>query len=461
MKENQLTQGNILKSLLRFAIPILLALFLQAMYGAVDLLVVGKFSQIADQSGVATGSMFTTAFGNVITCFAIGVTVLISEAIGSKQKEKASKAIGTGIILFLLIGLISTLILTIFAPQIAVLMNAPTDAVSQTTNYIRICGGGILFIIAYNIIGAIFRGIGDSKTPLITVAIACVINIGGDFLFVVGLNMGASGAALATIIAQAFSVIASLIIIKFRNIPIKLNKKDIRLDPYYVKRIVMIGLPVALQELLVGFSFIFIQSTVNKIGLVESAAIGVGEKVCAFLMLVASAFMQSMAAFVAQNNGAKQTDRSRKALLYGIEAALIAGILMGLLAFLAGDHLASIFSNDSQVIAATHSYLKAYSIDCVMTAVLFCFIGYFNGCEKTIFVMFQGIFGSFLVRIPLVYLFSQIGNESLFLIGLATPISSLVQIIICLIAYFIFRKKDKAQEAKKITDDGSLNQEDA
>lgn len=448
MNENRLTEGNILSSLLRFAIPVFAALFLQAMYGAVDLLIVGKYAEIADQSGVATGSMFTTSFANVITCFAIGVTVLIGEAIGSGRKERASKGIGTGIVLFAIMSVIATLVLFLFAEPIALLMHVPEDALAQTTDYIRICGGGIIFIIAYNVLGAIFRGIGDSKTPLLTVAIACVVNIVGDLVFIIMFHMGASGAALATILAQAVSVVISLMIIRHKDMPFELKKSDIRLESVYVKKIFMIGIPVALQELLVGLSFIFIQSTVNTIGLVESAAIGVGEKVCAFLMLVASAYMQAMAAFVAQNNGAGKHERSKKALQYGIQTALAAGFIMGILAFFGGSYLAGIFSNDVKVIAAAHEYLKAYAIDCLLTAMLFCFIGYFNGCEKTMFVMVQGIVGAFCIRVPLVSLFSKIGNGSLFIIGLATPSSSVVQIILCIIAFVYFEHRYSGRDSK-------------
>lgn len=255
--------------------------------------------------------------------------------------------------------------------------------------------------------------------------------------------MGAAGAALATVLAQAISVLISLVIIAHKKMPFKFYKKDIRLEPVTTKAIIKIGTPVALQDLLVGFSFIFIQATVNSIGVVQSAAIGVGEKVCAFLMLVAASYMQSMAALVAQNNGAGKHERSKQALKYGIETSLLAGFIMGLLAFLAGNHLAGIFSNDENVILAAHSYLRAYSIDCILTAMLFCFIGYFNGCEKTIFVMVQGIIGSFCIRVPLVFLFRKIGEGSLFLIGLATPISSFIQIVLCVVAFIIYEKKIK------------------
>lgn len=443
MKQHDLTEGNILTTLLGFAIPVFASLFLQAMYGAVDLLVVGKFATIADQSGVATGSMFTTTFANVITSFAMGVTVLIAEAIGSRRYERASQGIGTGITLFAIISVISTVCLVCLSKKIAILMNAPENALPQTTSYIRICGAGILFIISYNVLGAIFRGIGDSKTPLITVAIACAVNIIADLVFVIVFKMGAAGAALATVLAQAISVIISLIIIAHKKLPFKFYKKDIKVNPVITKVIFKIGAPIALQDLLVGFSFIFIQATVNSIGVVESAAIGVGEKVCAFLMLVSVSYMQSMATIVAQNNGAGKYQRAKQALKYGIESSLVAGIIMGALAFFTGNHLAAIFSNDTNVILSSHLYLKAYSIDCIFTAILFCFIGYFNGCEKTLFVMIQGLVGSFFIRVPLVYLFKKFVDNSLFLIGLATPISSVVQIILSVFAFVIYEKKDK------------------
>ena len=300
---------------------------------------------------------------------------------------------------------------------------------------------GTLFITAYNVLGAIFRGIGDSKTPLLTVAIACAINIVGDFILVAGFDMGAAGAANATVAAQAVSVLASLYVIRKRGVPFSFSVSFIRFDRRYVGKILKIGVPIALQELLVQFSFLFIQVVVNSMGVMQSAAVGVAEKVCVFLMLVASAYMQSIAAFVAQNNGAGQFDRSRSALFFGIKTALVAGLLMGMLAFGGGSALAAIFSSETQVIAYAHDYLKAYAIDCLLTAVLFCFVGYFNGSGRTLFVMAQGVIGAFCVRIPVVFLLSHLEGATLFHIGLGTPISSVVQILLCIGAYFFYKKQ--------------------
>lgn len=443
--ESSLIQGNILKSLISFAFPVLLALFLQAMYGAADLIIVGQFADTYEQSGVASGSQLLNMITMVITGLTMSVTVFVGDAIGAGNPEKAGKGVGTGIAIFTVLAVVITALVTPFSDALSTFMHAPAEAFVQTSKYVRICGIGTIFITAYNVIGAVFRGIGDSKTPLITVAIACVINILGDLLLVAVLGMGAAGAAIATVSAQAISVLCSLSLIRKKTLPFTFSKKYIRFDGACLKKILLVGVPIALQEMLVQFSFLFIQVVVNGMGVMESAAVGVAEKVCVFLMLVASAYMQSISAFVAQNNGAGEFNRSRKALFYGIKTALIAGFMMGTLAFFEGHILSSIFSNEGDVIAYAHDYLKAYAIDCLLTAVLFCFVGYFNGCGKTVFVMAQGMIGAFCVRIPAVFFMSQMNGATLFHIGLGTPISSVAQIMLCVLAYHIYQRKSNLQ----------------
>ena len=241
-----LTEGNILSSLLKFAVPVLLALFLQAMYGAVDLLVVGQFAHTADVSGVATGSMLMHTVTFVITGFAMAITIMIGESIGKKQPKESSLAIGNGICLFAIFSIILTFLLVFGSDLFSTLMHAPKEAFAQTSIYIKICGAGSLFIIAYNVLGAVFRGIGDSKTPLLTVAIACVINIIADLIFVAGFDMGAAGAALATVLAQTISVVISLLIIRKKPLPFQFQLKDIRFHKRIIKKILLLGTPVAL-----------------------------------------------------------------------------------------------------------------------------------------------------------------------------------------------------------------------
>jgi putative MATE family efflux protein len=438
-----LTEGNILGSLVRFAVPVLLSLFLQALYGGVDLLVVGQFASTADVSGVATGSMLLQTMTMIVTGLAMGITVVVGERIGRREPVQAGRAIGSGICLFGVCAVFLTAVMAGGAEILSVLMHAPEEALSQTAAYVRICGAGSVFIVAYNVLGAVFRGIGDSKTPLFTVAVACVINIAGDLLLVAGFHMGAAGAALATVAAQAISVLLSFGLIRKKTLPFVFSREFIRFDRRYVVLELKVGIPVALQEFLVGISFLVIQMIVNSFGVVFSAGVGVGEKVCSFIMLVPSAYMQSMSAFVAQNMGAGNPGRAKRALGCGIATSLAAGVVMGYLSFFHGDMLASIFSKDAAVIEAAHSYLKAYAIDCLLTPFLFCFTGYYNGREKTMFVMAQGIIGAFLVRIPVVYLISRIPGASLFQIGLGTPASSLVQITLCFIMFFLLEKREK------------------
>lgn len=433
MSDNKnLTQGNILTSLIRFALPVLAAMFLQSLYGGVDLLVVGQFAETADVSGVATGSQLMHTATMVVTGLAIGLTIYVGQKIGERNEEEAGKAVGAGVILFIIIGVILTLFLALSANVISGLMKAPEEAFVQTTQYIRICGFGAVFIVAYNVLGAVFRGIGDSRTPLLTVCIACVLNIIADLIFVAALGLGAAGAAIATVISQAFSVVISLVIISRKKLPFKFSKNFIRFDKRLIAQELRLGVPIALQELLVGFSFLLIQVIVNSIDVVASAGVGVAQKVCVFILLVPSSFGQAMAAFVAQNMGARQADRAKKALISGILISLAVGLVIGTFTFVRGDILAGIFSKDAAVIAGAHDYLKAYAIDTLLTAIMFCYVGYYNGCGKTVFVMIQGIVGALCVRVPIVFLMSRIEGASLFMIGLGTPASTFAQVLMCL-----------------------------
>ena len=341
-----------------------------------DLLIVGRFGNAADVSAVSTGSQVMQVITMTITGLTMGITILIGQKLGQGKKKDTGNVVGSGISIFAVIAIILTVVFVTFAPSVASFMNAPAEAFDGTSTYIRICCAGAVFIVAYNLIGGIFRGLGDAKTPLMTVFIACVANILGDLVFVGIFNMAAAGAALATVLAQAISVILSLII-----------------------------------------------------------------------MLVPSSFSQGVSAFVAQNYGAQKYDRAKKALIYAIGTSLCCGVCMFFLAFFKGDMLASIFSTDHEVILAAWDYLKSYAIDCFFTAFLFCMIGFLNGCGKTTIVMIQGIVGAFLVRIPVAYVMSKIEPVSLFRVGLATPSSTVVQIVICgVYLFFLSRTLFKKEE---------------
>ena len=421
------TTGPIAAPLIRFSLPVLAALFLQAMYGAVDLLIVGQFTTSADVSAVATGSQIMMLITGLVASFAMGTTILLGQKIGAGRVKEGGQVICASILEFIVLGGIVTLLLVLFAAPVSTIMNAPEEAYSRTVSYVRICGGG-------------FRGIGDSRTPLITVAIATGVNILGDLLLVAVFRLGTAGAALATVFAQLISVLISLQIIRRRQLPFEFHWRDVRPDMPVIRRITRLGFPIALQDFLVGISFLVIMAIVNSLGLIASAGVGCAERVCAFIMLVPSAFMQSMSAFVAQNAGAGKMARARKALYIGMMSALCIGVFMALGSFFYGVPLARIFTRDPEVAAAAAQYLKAYSIDCMLTPVFFCYIGFFNGLGETTFVMAQGIIGAFCARIPFSYLMSRRVPVSLFHVGLATPVASTLQIVLCL-SFMLYLKR--------------------
>lgn len=439
-------EGPILTPLLHFTFPVLLALFLQAMYGAVDLMVVGQFGQPADVSAVSTGSQVMHTVTSLITGLSMGATVLLGQKLGEGKVEESGQVLGSAIALFAAVALALTGVMVGAASPMAQLMQAPTEAFGQTVTYVRICSGGAVFIVAYNVLGAMFRGIGDSKTPLLTVFIACVVNIAGDLLLVGVLGLGVAGAALATVLAQAGSVALSLMFTARRGLPFPFSRRDIRFHPRHTGRILRLGIPVALQDVLVSVSFLAIAAIVNSLGVIASAGVGVAEKLCGFIMLVPSSFGQSLSAFVAQNIGAGRKDRAKKAMLYGMGTSLCCGVVLAWLSFFHGDLLAGLFAREAMVVGAAADYLRAYAIDTLLTSIMFCFIGYFNGRGSTSFVMTQGIVGAFLVRIPVSLLMSRVEPVSLFRVGLATPCSTLVQIVLFLGYYALTAARDRRME---------------
>ena len=257
----------------------------------------------------------------------------------------------------------------------------------------------------------------------------------------------AAGAALATVFAQAISVILSLLVIMRRKLPFTFRKEQLRFDRPLTAGILRLGVPIALQDVLVGVSFLVILAIVNSLGLLQSAGMGIAEKVCAFVMLLPSAFSQSVSAFVAQNTGAGKPERAKKALRCGVIVSLCISVFVFYFNFFHGDLLAGIFANDRAVILEAADYLKAYAIDCLLTSFLFCFVGYFSGLGKTVFVMAQGILGAFGVRIPVSFAMSRLPNVRLFYIGLATPCSTVVQVILCLAYYAHLSRREKSGPA--------------
>lgn len=440
-KTADFTQGSILKKLVAFMLPVLGALILQAAYGAVDLLVVGRFGSTSGLSAVSTGSQVLNLVTFVVVQFAMGITVLIARYLGEKKPEQIGSVIGGAAIVFTAISVGLFIVMVGFAHPIAILMQAPAEAVELTTVYIRICGGGIFFIVAYNLLSAIFRGLGDSKSPLLFVLVACIINVFGDLILVAGFHMNAAGAAIATVFAQAVSVVFAVVLLIKKNLPFKIMKKDFCLNPQ-CKKFLIIGLPLALQEFLTQMSFLALCAFVNRLGLEASSGYGVACKIVNFAMLVPSALMQSMASFVSQNVGAGKSKRAKKSMFTGIEVGLVVGCFVFALVFLKGDVLSGFFSTDADVIQNGFAYLKGFAPETILTAVLFSMIGYFNGNDKTLWVMTQGLIQTLLVRLPMAYIMSIQPNASLTKIGLAAPVSTAVGIMLN-VGFYVYLNRKK------------------
>lgn len=445
-QRDDFTRGSIVAKLSGFMLPILGALILQAMYGAVDILVVGRFGSTAGLSGVSTGSNIVNLVTFTVTGLSMGITVLIGRYIGEKRQEQVGRVIGGAICFFAVLSVAVSGVLLIFARQLALVMQAPAEAVELTVVYVQICGGGLLFIVAYNVISSIFRGMGNSRLPLIFVAIACGTNIVGDLLFVAVFHMNVAGAALATVLAQAVSVALSLIIIRRQKLPFEMKKRDICFNPE-IGKFIKVGIPIAFQEILTQFSFLALCAFINRLGLEASSGYGVANKIVSFIMLVPGALMQSMSAFVAQNVGAGKEQRARRAMAAGMAMGAGIGVFISALAFFRGDLLAVMFTRDAAVVAKAAEYLRGFSIEAVVTSILFSFIGYYNGHSQTLFVMIQGIAQTFLVRLPMSYFMSIRPGAGLMEIGLAAPSATVFGIVLN-VAFYLVYTKDKSNKKR-------------
>lgn len=447
-EKSDFTQGSILKKLIPFMIPILGALVLQAAYGAVDLLVVGRFGSTAGLSAVSTGSQILNLVTFVITQLAMGITVLIARYIGEKSTGQIGQLLGGAVTVFAIVSAVLFVVMVFFAKPLAVLMQAPQEAISLTTVYVRICGGGIFFIVAYNVLAAIFRGLGDSRSPLIFVAVACVVNIIGDLILVAGFHLDAAGAAIATVAAQAVSVVLAIVLLKKKDLKFGIQKKDFRINGQ-CKRFLKVGLPLALQEFLTQMSFLALCAFVNKLGLEASSGYGVACKIVNFAMLVPSSLMQSMASFVSQNVGAGKPDRAKKSMFTGMGLGVIVGVVVFICVWCFGDVLTSVFTTDTAAIQKGTEYLRGFAPETIVTAVLFSMVGFFNGYEKTVWVMIQGLVQTLLVRLPLAYVMSIQPHASLTKIGLAAPVATCFGIVLNVIFYLIFTRKMEWERKNK------------
>lgn len=440
-QENKLLTGKIAPSLTRFAIPFLFAYFLQTLYGAVDLLVVGQFSTSASVSAVANGSQILQIVLALLTGIAMGGTVLIGHKIGENNIPGVCKAVGNTITLFFLLAVIMTPIMLITTNGWVAIMQTPKPAIPFCRQYLMICSSGLPFIIGYNAVSAIYRGIGDSKTPVYFIIVATIINIGLDFLLTGYFDMGASGAAIATITAQGASFIGSLLYMRIKHFPYQIHKTDLALDRNVISTIFKVGAPLAIQDVLVHLSFMAISAITNTLGVIASAAVGVVEKLLSFAFLIPSSFSSAVATMAAQNIGAKQPKRAIRSCIAGVLISGCFGVIVFILCQFIPGELIHIFSKDPKVIELGSLYIRTYAFDTILTAFIFNVNAYLNANERSMFCFLHSMAATFIVRLPCTYFFKVWFDGNLLYMGLAAPLASILSISICCIYLYIGRKK--------------------
>lgn len=439
--EKNLTTGSVLRNVLYFSLPYLLSYFLQTLYGMADLFIIGQFEGAASTTAVSVGSQVMHIITVMIVGLAMGSTVSIGRSIGAGEHKRATAVIGNIVTLFMALSVVLMAILLVFVRPIVSIMSTPAEAVSGTTAYLTICFIGIPCITAYNIISSIFRGLGDSKSPMYFIAVACVANIILDFLFIGLMDMGPAGAALGTTLSQAISVVVSLFMILRQQTGIQLRRSDLKLKRPVMRQILKIGFPVALQDGFVQISFIVITIIANQRGLNDAAAVGIVEKVISFLFLVPSSMLSTVSALGAQNIGAGKHDRATLTLRYAILITAGFGLFISIVMQGIAEPVVGLFTADTSVILAGGQYIRGYIWDCLFAGIHFSFSGYFCAYGRSEISFLHNICSILLVRIPGVYLMSTMFPNTLFPMGLATVGGSLLSITICVVAFVVLKRR--------------------
>lgn len=438
-----LVKDSVLKNVLRFSLPYLLSYFLQTLYGMADLLIIGRFDGVAATTAVSIGSQVMHMVTVMIVGLAMGVTVGIGHAVGAGEQRRAGAVIGNGIVMFMALSVVLAAVLCGLVRPLTAIMSTPTEALAGTQAYLTICFVGIPCITAYNIIASIFRGLGDSKSPMYFIAVACAANIGLDFLFMGAMHLGPAGAALGTTLSQAISVAVSLVVILKRKFDsVALQKQDFRPRRAVIGRILRIGVPVALQDGLIQVSFLLITIIANRRGLTDAAAVGVVEKFISFVFLVPSSMLSTVSALGAQEVGAGRHDRAAATLRYGIGLTLGFGAVVGVLVQFIAPNVVGLFTTDAAVIAAGAWYLRGYIWDCFFAGVHFSFSGYFCAYGRSELSFIHNILSTALVRVPGAYFMSKWFPDTLLPMGLATVCGSVLSVCVCLVLYTVLKKRD-------------------
>ena len=444
--ERDLTSGSVWKNIVYFSLPYLLSYFLQTLYGLADLFIVGQFDGVASTTAVSIGSQVMHMLTVMIVGLAMGTTVNIGRAVGARDSQKASKVVGNTTVLFVGVSVVLAVVLLVLVQPIVRVMSTPAEAVEGTVRYLTICFIGIPFITAYNVIASIFRGLGDSKSPMYFIAVACVANIALDYLFIGALHMGPAGAALGTTLSQTISVAVSLLVILKKKTGISVKRADFRLERVTMGQVLKIGVPIAAQDGFIQVAFIIITIIANRRGLSVAAAVGIVEKIISFLFLVPSSMLSTVSALGAQNMGAGKYERADQILRYAMGIAVGFGLIVSLLIQIIAGPVVGLFTTDATVILLGAQYIRGYIWDCIFAGVHFSFSGYFCAYGKSEISFVHNLIAILCVRIPGVYLTSKIFPDTLFPMGLATATGSLLSVIICMIAFDWLKKQKRKSD---------------
>ena len=442
--ERNLTSGSVLKNIAYFSLPYLLSYFLQTLYGMADLFIIGQFEGVAGTTAVSIGSQVMHMLTVMIVGLAMGTTVSIAQAVGAEKRKDASRAIGNTVVLFVGVSVVLMAVLLCFVRPVVRVMSTPEEAVAGTVSYLTVCFIGIPMITAYNVISSIFRGMGDSRSPMYFIAVACAANIALDYIFIGAFHMGATGAALGTTLAQTISVVIALIAILKSKTGLTVSGSDFRPSKRVTGKIVRIGVPIALQDGFIQIAFIIITIIANRRGLNDAAAVGIVEKIISFLFLVPSSMLSTVSALCAQNIGAGKQKRADDTLKYAIFIAAGFGIIVAIVIQFISQPVVGLFTADEVVKVLGGQYIRGYIWDCIFAGIHFSFSGYFCACGRSELSFIHNIISIGLVRVPGVYFASKMFPSTLFPMGIATAMGSLTSVIICVIAFTWLRKHRNA-----------------
>lgn len=441
-----LTAGDYRKTLIAFAVPFLLANMLQALYGATDLFVVGRYDQASAIAAVNIGSQIMQMISGFIIGCSVGTTVLLGRSVGASDEKGKKAALAATLKFFLLFALIASPTMLLLSSRAVQWMQTPQDACREALTYVRICSLGIPFITVFNVVSAIFRSFGDSRTPMRIVLIACITNIAGDFFLTGYLGLGTAGVAAATVSAQGISSIIALFALRRQGIRCRASLQEICRS--HTGSLVSIGLPIAMQDTLINVSFMVLTVIANERGLIASSAVGITEKIIGFMFLVPSAMLSAITAITSQNMGAGKKERAIRSLRFGIIITTSFGVVMCLLANTVPSLFTGIFTRDHDIIQAADEYFRTYSIDCILVGFTFCINGYLCGIGKSSVTFMHNVISIFTVRIPCAWLLSSRFPDTLSPMGLASPLGSVMSLLILAIWYHCRKKHTCMQQTE-------------